>query len=203
MRFIVPVFMILFILSSCSAPEKRTGGWMLEEANKRIETGIKEFKKQSFAEAEKDFYWALDSYILLDNREGQAAVFLSLGTLYLTQAKMKEAFSMFKKALDISVELNNHPLRIDALSSLAGLYLLTEELSEATEAISQGLELAKEAGLKRRKATLKLGDVSKITGQKKEAFSYYERSLLIYQQLNDNKGLKRLSQKIKDIRKQN
>jgi len=49
----------------------------------------------------------------------------------------------------------------------------------------------------------KLGDVSEITGQKEEAFSYYERSLLIYQQLNDNKGLKRLSKKINDIRKQN
>ena len=124
MRFIVPVFMILFILSSCSAPEKRAGGQVLEEANKRIETGIKEYKKLSFLAAEKNFYWALDSYILLDNREGQAAVFLSLGTLYLRQGKTKEAFSMFTKALEISVELNNRPFRIDALSSLAGLYLV-------------------------------------------------------------------------------
>jgi len=283
-RFIVPIFMIIFIFSSCSAPEKRAGGQMLKEANKRIETGIKEYKKQSFLGAEKNFYWALDSYMLLDNREGQASAFLSLGTLYLTQGKMKEAFSMFKKALDISVELNNQPLRIDALSSLAGLYLLTEELSKAKEAISQGLKMAK-TRLIRRKATLlnhlgnlkikegdpieaekilheslslnesignkegksanyfnmglvnlkkenhkqagsyfkkaltldkhlekpgliardleKLGDVTEITGQKKEAFSYYERSLLIYQQLNDNKGLKRVSQKIDGIRKQN
>jgi len=49
----------------------------------------------------------------------------------------------------------------------------------------------------------KLGDVSEITGQTEEAFSHYERSLLIYQQLNDNKGLKRLSKKIEDIKKQN
>ena len=280
MRFSIPFFIIFFIISSCSAPERKPDGQMLKEANKRIETGIKEYKKQSFLDAERNFYWALDSYILLDNREGQASVFLSLGTLYLTQDKMKKASSMFTKALDISVELHNRLLRIDSLSSLAGLYLLTEERSKAKEAISQGLKLAKKDG-GRRKATLlnhlgnlnikegnlmnaekiireslslnegidnkegmsanyfnlglvnlgngdytqasssfkkaltldkhlekpamiardleKLGDIAEIVEQKKKALSYYERSLLIYQQLNDSKGLKRLSKKIKDI----
>ena len=284
MRFIIPFFIIFFIISSCSTPEKRPDGQMLMDANKRIETGIKEYKKQSFLGAERNFYWALDSYILLDNREGQVSAFLSLGTLYLTQDKMKEAFSMFTKALEISVELNNRLLRIDALSSLAGLYLLTEELSKAKEAISQGLKLAKKEG-GRRKATLlnhlgnlnikegnpinaekiireslslnedidnkegmsanyfnlglvnldkgdhkqagsffkkaltldkylekpamiardleKLGDIAEIVEQKKEALLYYERSLLIYQQLKDDKGLRRLSRKINDIKKQN
>jgi len=178
------------MLSSCSAPEKRTGGWMVEEANKRIERGIKEFKKQSFAEAEKDFYWALNSYILLDNREGQAAVFLSLGTLYLTQAKIKEALPMFKKALDISVEVNNHPLHIEALSSLAGLYLLTGELSKAREAISQGMELSKKARLRRREATLlnHLGNLKIKEGDPTGAEKILRESLSLNEDIDNKEG---------------
>ena len=189
MRFIVPFFIIFFIISSCSVPEKRPDSQMLKEASKRIETGIKEYKKQSFLGAERNFYWALDSYILLDNREGQVSAFLSLGTLYLTQNKMKEAFSMFTKALDISVELNNRLLRIDSLSSLAGFYLLTEELSKAKEAISQGLKLAKKEG-GRRKATLlnHLGNLKIKEGDPIEAEKILHESLSLNESIDNKEG---------------
>ena len=190
MRFIIPFFIIFFIISSCSTPEKRADGQMLKEANKRIETGIKEYKKQSFLGAERNFYWALDSFILLDNREGQASAFLSLGTLYLTQDKMKEAFSMFTKALDISTEVNNRLLRIDALSSLAGLYLLTEEFSKAKEAISQGLRLAKKEG-GRRKATLlnHLGNLNIKEGNPMNAEKILGESLSLNKGIDNKEGM--------------
>ena len=190
MRFIITFFIILFVISSCSTPEKRADGQMLKEANKRIETGIKEYNKQSFLGAERNFFWALDSFILLDNREGQASAFLSLGTLYLTQDKMKEAFSMFTKALDISTEVNNRLLRIDALSSLAGLYLLTEEFSKAKEAISQGLRLAKKEG-GRRKATLlnHLGNLNIKEGNPMNAEKILGESLSLNKGIDNKEGM--------------
>ena len=190
MRFIIPFFIILFLISSCSAPEKRPDDQMLKDANKRIETGIKEYKKRSFLAAERNFYWALDSFILLDNREGQASAFLSLGTLYLTQDKMKEAFSMFTKAHDISVELNNRLLRIDSLSSLAGLYLLTEEFSKAKEVISQGLKLVKKEG-GRRKATLlnHLGNLNIKEGDSLSAEKILVESLSLNEDIGNKEGM--------------
>jgi len=42
-------------------------------------------------------------------------------------------------------------------------------------------------------------DLSKATGQREKALSFYKRSIQIYQQLKSNEDLERLSKKIKDI----
>ncbi|MBN1847047.1 MAG: tetratricopeptide repeat protein [Deltaproteobacteria bacterium] len=155
MRNIIITVLVLIILVSCSSSEKKVEtNWISKDADRRMEQGIDAFNNRSFDKAEKDFFLALRSYILVDDQYGQASAYLNLGSLYMVRQQPDQALPVFQNAFDIATRINDQALRIDAVSSLAGLHIFTGDLVKAEELISQGLESAGKTALPGREATL-------------------------------------------------
>ena len=135
----------------------------------------------------------------------KATLLNHLGNLKIKEGDPIEAEKILHESLSLNESIGNKEGKSANYFNMGLVNLKKENHKQAGSYFKKALTLDKhleKPGLIARDLE-KLGDVTEITGQKKEAFSYYERSLLIYQQLNDNKGLKRVSQKIDGIRKQN
>jgi len=187
----ITIFITLIAFASCSSSEKKVEtNWISKDADRRMEQGINDFNSRFFEKAERDFFLALRSYILLDNQYGQASAYLNLGSLNMIRQQPDQALPMFRNAFDIATKINDQALRLDALSGLAGLYISIEDLTKAEELISQGLQLTGKTDSPRQEATLlnHLGTLNLKKGDYQSAERNLNDALKLNQRIENKAG---------------
>ena len=122
----------------------------LEEFEKLINEGEKEFNKTDFMNAFRSFGKALKLAQENEDQYGIADAYMHLGNVYLFKKQYKFSLESYEKAYEISIAIENYDLLAPCINNLINVYIETQDYERANHLIKKGLDLFnKENDMKR------------------------------------------------------
>ncbi len=140
--------------------------------------------REEYQRAQKEYEKILPDFEKLDNKQGEADCWKSLGDSLRKQGREEsdEVEKQYKNALSLYKDINNKGGKADCLKSLADMYKALGKYSDAQEQYNEALILFEELGNERMKANCLKDLADTHVGQKKydDGLKKYQLALKIY-----------------------
>ena len=146
------------------------------------------FRLSEFDQAIEQYENALGIYETIKDKNGMARMYFNIALVYHTQeSKIYDMLDMVQKALLIWKQLNNTTDIFRAYEFIIRVYRNMEEWQHAESYAYESINIALNTGNRNEEALMYefLGQIKNSKGDLKAAEEYYQKSLHIYEELND------------------
>ena len=146
--------------------------------------------QSKYKEAKENYKQALIIMIETGNREGEAACYGNLGTVYHCLGEYAKAEEYQRKALPISKEIGDRDGEAACYANLGTVYYSLGEYARAEEYLNNALAIQRQLGNKKGEATCyaNLGTVSESLGEYEKAEECQRKALAITKEFGDREG---------------
>ncbi len=136
-------------------------------------------------EALKFFQQALDIYLEIDDKKGEASALDNIGIIYRRQGNLDEALQHYQQALNIYRKIGGKKGEAHTLGNIGVVYLTQNKLTEALKFFQQALDINQEIGDKGGEAKdfSNIGVVYQKQRKLTEALDHYQQALDIDQEI--------------------
>ena len=151
---------------------------------------------EDYEQAMQYYEKALNICESIKDHNGIALNYYNISLIYRNQqTKTYYSLDLLQKALSLWKQLDEHEYLFRAYQAIIGIYRNVGELKQATEYIKEALNLAVEIGNLREEASLYgvLLQINITADNVEEAEENYKKSLQIYENLDDQIGIARIS----------
>ena len=185
---------LVMMLSCSSAPPQDEATDVRDKAVEYTESGNTYYSQAKYQDALTFFTLALERNISIDNDEGVARSYYSIGKVYISLESFDMAQEMFQTAFSISERINSNSLIFQYYNSMGELYLAQYEVTGMSEKayIDQSAEMflnalaVSEAGIVKKALSIlyhNLGTLNKKQGNFEDAHQYLDKAVDINLQL--------------------
>jgi PAS domain S-box-containing protein len=166
------------------------------EAELLRSTGILFYYRKDFNRAIDCFQKALDICMQMKNNSGIALNYTNLALIYHEQSKIYNSLNCLLNALSAWKQLNDSQGMIQTYKEIIKLYQSVNNYTTAIEYAEEALQLAYSTGNKPEEASLYdiLARTNISMGNIWDVAGYYDRSLRLYEELNDSLQIARITQ---------
>lgn len=157
-----------------------------------------------FSQARHYFEESLTLFSLVDNKQAQANLSLSLGEIALHQEKLEEAAQRFRMSTKLYRLSDNQAGLARCLNQAGRLASRRGEFSEAIRLFKESLELNESFGSTESLAIVinDLAEVYRMQGKSKEALELYLKSLAFYRNLDFAVGIAVMLHNVGQVQRQ-
>ncbi|MCW3127508.1 MAG: hypothetical protein JWO03_3166 [Bacteroidetes bacterium] len=145
--------------------------------------------KGNYTMALKHHLLALKTYETYNETGRIAASLANMGLIYTEQQNYEEAMNVYNRALEIRRDAEDTMATSDLLDNIGIVYQEQELYTEALDAHNSALILRQGDSKRTANSQSNLGNTYKKLGDNDVAKDYYEKALVLYDSINDKRGL--------------